>query len=445
MISFLFQHSRRGEKSRLWSARVRLDEWPRARTFPLHVTDKRVADQRLRELVSELERETHGVGIPRPTREAWRTPLTTHHEAFLKAGEAAKLSANTLDKYRHSLPKLFTRCGWTTIRDVTAGSFTSWRDGSGLAPKSVNDLLGSMRTFLLWMKRQRLILADPLADVRKVANPGVGSFRRALSPDDVRRLLDKSPSHRARVYLTMIYTGLRRNELHGLKWGDFDFAANPPQLRVPSSLSKNRKESIHFLRPELAHTIIAMRPANPKPADWVFRGLIPRVHTFKKDLAAAEIPFQDARGRRVDIHALRKTFGTLLASSGVAPRVAMELMRHSDMKLTMGVYTDVTQLPIIQETARLPSFKIDEKGAERSHLSTPTCTQGGTQTGVVLGHLESSPVSTGLSPQLSQSVADDASRHEKAPGVVSGRFREMEREKRLELSTSTLARWCSTN
>lgn len=28
-----------------------------------------------------------------------------------------------------------------------------------------------------------------------------------------------------------------------------------------------------------------------------------------------------------------KTFGTLLASSGVAPRVAMELMRHSDMKL----------------------------------------------------------------------------------------------------------------
>ena len=125
MISFLFQPSRGGEKSRLWSARIRLDEWPRARTFRLHVTDKRVADQRLRELVSELERDTHGVGIPRPTREAWRTPLSTHHQAFLKAGEAAKLSTNTLTKYRHSLPKLFTRCGWTTIRDVTAASFTA--------------------------------------------------------------------------------------------------------------------------------------------------------------------------------------------------------------------------------------------------------------------------------------------------------------------------------
>jgi hypothetical protein len=32
----------------------------------------------------------------------------------------------------------------------------------------------------------------------------------------------------------------------------------------------------------------------------------------------------------------------MLAAAGVSPRVAMELMRHSEMKLTMGVYTDVT-------------------------------------------------------------------------------------------------------
>ena len=124
---------------------------------------------------------------------------------------------------------------------------------------------------------------------------------------------------------------------------------------------------------------------------------------------------------------------------------AMELMRHSDMKLTMGVYTDVTQLPIIQETARLPSFQIGNTEAKRAHLSAPVYTQGSTQTGVVLGLLESSPVSTRPSPQLPQFSATDAARHEKTPGVASGRFGKMEREKRLELSTSTLARWCSTN
>ena len=456
MISFLFQPSRGGEKSRLWSARIRLDEWPRARTFRLHVTDKRVADQRLRELVSELERDTHGVGIPRPTREAWRTPLSTHHQAFLKAGEAAKLSTNTLTKYRHSLPKLFTRCGWTTIRDVTAASFTAWRDGCGLSPKSVNDLLGSMRTFLLWMKRQRLLLADPLAEVRKVANPGVGSYRRALSAEDAQRLLQKAPPHRALVYLAMIYTGLRRNELNGLKWGDFNFEGEQPQLKVPSSLSKNRKESTHYLRPELAQAIQAVRPAKFKPEAFVFRGTIPRVHTFKRDLAAAEIPFQDARGRRVDIHALRKTFGTLLATSGVSPRVAMELMRHSDMKLTMGVYTDVTQLPIVQETARLPSFQIPSQDAQREanpvsiegsvvSTSAQLSAQRDAQTGVAAGRELSSPVADEPRSRLRKSVESDAPRHEKAPSDVTGRFSKMEREKRLELSTSTLARWCSTN
>jgi hypothetical protein len=155
---------------------------------------------------------------------------------------------------------------------------------------------------------------------------------------------------------------------------------------MPSSLSKNRKESIHLLRPELVETLTAFRRPDAKPEDFVFRGLMPRVPTFKGDLASAGIPFEDARGRRIDIHALRKTFGTLLAASGVSPRVAMELMRHSDMKLTMGVYTDVT--------------------TQESDSCNPV-------ESVALGH-------------------------EKAPAVTTGRLSKMERAKRLELIASLL-------
>ncbi len=36
---------------------------------------------------------------------------------------------------------------------------------------------------------------------------------------------------------------------------------------------------------------------------------------------------------------LRHTFGTLLAASGVHPKTAQELMRHSDINLTMSRYT----------------------------------------------------------------------------------------------------------
>jgi hypothetical protein len=33
-------------------------------------------------------------------------------------------------------------------------------------------------------------------------------------------------------------------------------------------------------------------------------------------------------------------------------------MRHSDLKLTMKIYTDVSQLPLAAEIAALPSIKV---------------------------------------------------------------------------------------
>ena len=266
--------------------------------------------------------------------------------------------------------------------------------------------------------------------------------------DEAQRLLAKSPPHRALVYLTFMYTGLRRNELNGLKWCDFNFDVTPVQLKVPSSLSKNHKESVHYLRAEVSDAIRAIRPADADPNAFVFRGTIPRVPTFKRDLNAAGISFKDGRGRRVDIHALRKTYGTMLAAAGVSPRVAMELMRHSDMKLTMGVYTDVAQLPIVQESARLPSLRIPAIGAQSSD-SSPIGAQGSAQsdaqTGVFSGLELSPPDAMRRELENYNPLGHVALGHKKAPRVTTGRFPEMERAKRLELSTSTLARWCSTN
>jgi integrase len=54
------------------------------------------------------------------------------------------------------------------------------------------------------------------------------------------------------------------------------------------------------------------------------------------------IPYTDAAGRDADFHALRHTFGTWLAKGGVHPKVAQDLMRHSSVDLTMGLYTHIT-------------------------------------------------------------------------------------------------------
>ena len=64
------------------------------------------------------------------------------------------------------------------------------------------------------------------------------------------------------------------------------------------------------------------------------------VKIFDRDLAAAGIPKRDERGRTVDLHALRHTFGTHLSKNGVPPRTAQAAMRHSSLDLTTNVYTD---------------------------------------------------------------------------------------------------------
>lgn len=45
--------------------------------------------------------------------------------------------------------------------------------------------------------------------------------------------------------------------------------------------------------------------------------------------------------RRITLHDTRRTCGSLLAALDVYPRIAMAILRHSRIALTMGIYTQV--------------------------------------------------------------------------------------------------------
>ena len=83
------------------------------------------------------------------------------------------------------------------------------------------------------------------------------------------------------------------------------------------------------------------------------------VRILNRDLEAANIPKKDDRGRTVDVHALRHSFGTLLSTSGVAPRIAQRAMRHSKIDLTMNTYTDPALLDVHAAMNALPSLDAD--------------------------------------------------------------------------------------
>jgi integrase len=97
-------------------------------------------------------------------------------------------------------------------------------------------------------------------------------------------------------------------------------------------------------RPGLTSGASAALPRPPRcGALWQDTGLVfttrkgtpiePRNFTrsFDRLIARASV-------RRITVHGTRKTCGTLLAALDVHPRVAMQILRHSQIKVTMEIY-----------------------------------------------------------------------------------------------------------
>jgi integrase len=150
--------------------------------------------------------------------------------------------------------------------------------------------------------------------------------------------------------------------------GSTPFLAFGPLIRARAAITKNRKDACLPLAADVVAALQSIRPAGIPAFAYVFNGHVPRMKTFRRDLSRAGIVYQDAAGRRVDFHSLRMAFGTWLAVTGAHPRVAMELMRHSDLKLTMKIYTDVSQLPLTVGVNRLPSFEVPSRDNVKKNL-----------------------------------------------------------------------------
>ena len=112
----------------------------------------------------------------------------------------------------------------------------------------------------------------------------------------------------------------------------------PDCIQLRAETTKSKRADALPLRADLSKLLRKAR-GEADDAGSVVK-VLPRIPTHRKYLAAAGIPWVNDAGRRADIHCLRHSYGTLLSKGGVSPREAMSLMRHTDMRLTMKVYTD---------------------------------------------------------------------------------------------------------
>jgi hypothetical protein len=158
------------------------------------------------------------------------------------------------------------------------------------------------------------------------------------------------------------------------------------------------------------------------------------------DLAAAGIPYRDVDNRVADFHSLRHSFVTMLSRSGVHPKTAQELARHSTIDLTMNVYTHarlsdlgaaVEGLPSLLPSAAANLAATGTEGTTRESFRK-ACAKGGTgRQGLGVGERTVGTDTQGVSePQTLCMVAIESDEEDpvgierKLPGLDSNQDKE---------------------
>lgn len=324
-------------------------------------------------------------GVIDPQRAAVGRELLEHVAEWRGVLEAKGDNIRYIHNAKSHVMRMARGCGWRTVSDITAVAAQRWladRRTAGMSVNTSNGFVRSVKGFLNWMLAERRIAENPLSFL-KTMNPRVDPRhqRRPLSTEEIGSLLAATEAgkkhhglighERALVYRLALETGLRYSEIHSLTKGSFDFTDTPATVTILAKDEKAGRGDTLPLRDELAEDLrrylsLSLPRAKAFPGMWKLEGAA----MLAVDLKAAGICRVDDDGRVVDFHALRHTFGSLLAAGGVHPKVAQDLMRHSTITLTMGIYTHTSLENRMGALAKLPEIKATEKREDDSEEGT---------------------------------------------------------------------------
>ena len=236
--------------------------------------------------------------------------------------------------------------------------------------------------------RSRIIQYDPSEDL--IIPKAPKGKRRSITDAEREAILAVAPKHQAGPWvLTMLYCGLRDNEIIPLQWKDVDLKAE--LIHVRTALKSGTTDDVREPKtpagirdvpyPEELQTIL--EPLRGSPIECCF--LQPQGHkmhtssslndawnNFKRALDI----YMGAKVYRNQIivsqvapdltaYCLRHTFGTDMQRAGIAINVAKYLMGHSDISVTANIYTDTTPDVVKKAAIQFDKFRHPRNDATR--------------------------------------------------------------------------------
>ena len=346
-------------------------------------SDKDATLQKAADLERQVERRQ--AGLSDPHEDAKRRPLSEHvdeFEAYLRAlGNSEKHATQTCKRIK----KLLAGCGFSAWSDLTSSGVVAWlgrqRSTGEFGVKTSNYYQAAVKELCTWMVTDGRVDDSPLAHLTALnADADVRWQRRALEAEEFRRLVESAvtgPSvqcvsgiDRAMLYILATWTGYRRKELASITLASLNLDAEPATVSVKAAYSKRRRNDVVPLHAEVVARLKEwLKAKGPIPRTQPLFALFTAGGQLRRTSKMMRLDLERARntwleeatseeerrlrestdylcycnedGLYADFHANRHTFISNLGRAGVPARVAQSLARHSDVNLTLGVYTHV--------------------------------------------------------------------------------------------------------
>ena len=324
---------------------------------PVYGKTRAEAAAKLAELINKT-----AAGVPLAVK-GWSVEAYADH--WLTDVVGPRLKPATLSSYRstlrlHILPTL-GRAKLQTLRPVQVRKLLADKASSGLRPRSVQIIHGTLRTMLADAVREEVLERNVASLIR---SPSVERDEvKPWSPAEASQFLTAAVRHRLHALFAVgVALGLRKGELLALRWSDVDLEAGVIYVRQnvqrlpdvglvygrPKS-SRSRRTvplpatSVKVLRVHRARQAaeaLALGSAWPDAA-LVFTSTVGTVIEPRNLTRLFDQLTEKAGVRRIRFHDLRHTCASLLLAPGVPPRVVMDVLGHSQIAITMDLYAHV--------------------------------------------------------------------------------------------------------
>jgi integrase len=303
----------------------------------------KTAKQLLIELRARVQRGDYGLLDNDVTIAELRDEYLKHCGQTRKPGTVERYERNLMSILPYMPPKV----SQVTVQRVL--TYRADRLAVGTSPGTINMDVVVLGAMLNWGVKYQIIGSNPIKGLEPVPHdrPREG---RALTDDEVSRLMEHSPQHYADIWYALLVTGMRINELASLRFADIDWASG--ELIIQRGIAKNHQARRIPIDNGLREILDAKREGRA-PEERVFvnlrgrplqRGPVRRAFVRFCERAGIQTLSVDSEGHEidhVDVHSLRRTFATNLIVGGTDPKTVQELMGHKTLKMTMKLYAKI--------------------------------------------------------------------------------------------------------